>query len=90
MNYVQTYQYCSCVLFIYYKLSEFLEEKKYILLTKDENTKLSNYKYNNLYIIKRDAICDCQLKEYINYMGRSKIDLIMDLKNLKEFCRNLT
>ena len=78
------YKCCPCVLFIYYK------DKKYILLDEKESIKLSNNNHSHLYIIRRDTMCDCQLKEYNYYINMNKFDIIAELTTLKKLYRDLT
>lgn len=73
---------CPCVLFVYYLQSSLFDANKLILLSKDDNQKLSQFNYNRLYIIKRNCLCDCELKEYYKYMNMQKIDIIKELKNM--------
>ena len=83
------YKYCPCVLFVYYKSSSLFDEDKLILLDKNDKKKLSEFNYNHLYIIKRNSICDCEIKEYNKYMNMQKTDIIIELKNLKKECSKL-
>ena len=83
------YKYCPCVLFVYYLESSLFGNDKLILLSKDDNLKLSQFNHTHFYIIKRDSICDCEYKEYNKYMNMEKIDIIKELKNLKNECSKL-
>ena len=78
------YKYCPCVLFVYYLETSIFELDKLILLDKKDNRKLSEFKYSHLYIIKRDFICDCEMKEYQKYMYMQKTDIIKELTDLKK------
>ena len=75
INYGQQLNYCKCTLFIYYK-----ESNIYKLLSENENEKLSQYKHDNLYLIKMNKECNCQLKEYSKYMTMHSFDIIEELK----------
>ena len=83
------YKYCPCVLFVYYLESSLFSSDKLILLSKDNNLKLSQFNQTHFYIIKRDSICDCEYKEYNKYMNMEKIDIIKELKDLKNECSKL-
>ena len=83
------YKYCPCVLFVYYLQSSLFGQDKLILLDVDDNRKLSEFNYNHFYIIKRDSICDCEIKEYNKYMNMQKTDIVKQLKDLKIECSKL-
>ena len=71
---------CKCVLSLYYT-----EKKDYSLLLNDDNEKkLSESKYDKLYLIKVNKLCDCELKMYNEYMNMNKFDLITKIKKLEE------
>ena len=63
-NFAQRSKYCKCTLLVYYKASNI-----YYILSKNENEKLSNYKYDTLYLVKINLECNCQLKSYTKYMN---------------------
>ena len=70
-NYGEKYPYCKCQLSVFYKM-----DNKYLLLSEDEKTKLT---HKELYLIKIKPQCDCENKKYIEYMNRSKYDIIAEL-----------
>ena len=71
---------CKCVLSLYC-----LVKKNYSLLLNDDNKKkLSESKYDKLYLIKVNNLCDCELKMYNKYMNMDKFDLIAEIKKLYE------
>ena len=74
---------CTCVLFVYRYESSLFKKPKYFLLSKIENEKISSFNIENLYIIKRNAMCECEYKEYQNYMNKPKLDIISELKKFK-------
>ena len=72
--------YCKCVLSLYC-----IEKKNYCLLLQDDNKKkLSECKYDKLYLIKVNNLCDCEFKMYNKYMNMDKFDLIAEIKKLNE------
>ena len=75
----QDFNYCKCVLSVYYK-----KGKNYQILSSDAKKKLSDFKQDKLYIIKTNTLCDCEFKEYDNYMNMEKFDIIKDLKSIED------
>ena len=73
------YQCCLCVLFVYkYKSGIFYP------LDEDETKKLSTFNTKEFYIIKKNGVCDCQLKLYNYYYNKDKFDLVVELKKLND------
>ena len=73
------HKYCKCVLSLCY-----YDRKNYnIFLNDDNNRKLSEYNYDKLFLIKVNALCDCELKMYNKYMSMNKFDLIAKIKDLE-------
>ena len=75
----QKFNYCKCVLSVYYK-----KGKNYQILSSDAKKKLSDFKQDKLYIIKTNTLCNCEFKEYDNYMNMEKFDIIKDLKSIED------
>ena len=73
------HKYCKCVLFVYNRNKPNLR-----ILNKEDNKKLSDFKYTDLYLIKTKAACDCEYKMYTKYMNKQKFDIIAELKNINE------
>ena len=70
---------CKCLLSLYS-----VERRNYTLLLNDDNTKkLSLHKNDKLFLIKVNALCDCEFKMYNQYMNMSKFDLISKIKELE-------
>ena len=69
------YQYCKCMLSVFYKT-----RNSYRILSDDENQKLSEFNYTHLYFIKTKNQCDCEYKEYNKYLGRYIFEVIKKLK----------
>ena len=61
-----------------------VERRNYTLLLNDDNTKkLSLHKNDKLFLIKVNALCDCEFKMYNKYMNMNKFDLISKIKELE-------
>lgn len=73
------YNFCKCVLSVFYKKSN-----KYFLLSRDVKKKLSDFKHKELFLIKKNTLCDCELKMYKTYMNMEKFDVIAKLKEAIE------
>ena len=70
---------CKCLLSLYSA-----DRRNYTLLLDDDNTKkLSLYKYDKIFLIKVNALCDCEFKMYNKYMNMNKFDLISKIKELE-------
>ena len=70
---------CKCLLSLYS-----VDRRNYTLLLDDDNTKkLSLYKYDKIFLIKVNALCDCEFKMYNKYMNMNKFDLISKIKELE-------
>ena len=80
----QRHKYCKCVLFVYFKYKPYFGDGRFIILNKEDNKKLSDFEYNELYLIKTKAVCDCEYKMYTKYMNKQKFDIIAELKNVNE------
>ena len=78
------YNFCKCVLSVFYKKSN-----KYFLLSRDVKKKLSDFKYKELFLIKTNTLCDCELKMYKTYMNMEKFDVITKLKEVSEKANDL-
>ena len=76
------YPYCKCELFVYYKSSLNNNKSEYHLLSDSDDIKLNIYGYNKLYLIKINSLCNCELKNYLNYMNMKKFEVIEKLKEL--------
>ena len=73
------YIYCKCQLSVYYKVNNI-----YHILSNNDYDKLNYTIYDELYLIKVKAECDCELKKYKDFMSISKFALITKLKLLEE------
>ena len=78
------YNFCKCVLSMFYKKSN-----KYFLLSRDVKKKLSDFKHKELFLIKTNTLCDCELKMYKTYMNMEKFDVITKLKEVSEKANDL-
>ena len=78
------YNFCKCVLSDFYKKSN-----KYFLLSRDVKKKLSDFKHKELFLIKTNTLCDCELKMYKTYMNMEKFDVITKLKEVSEKANDL-
>ena len=82
-NFGKQFNFCQCLLSLYYKSNSTFGQNKYHLLSDSDNKKLKEFNYDELYLIKVDALCDCEYKEYMKYMNMKKFDLITRLKKLE-------
>ena len=73
------YNFCKCMLQVYYKKS-----KNYEILSKDTKKKLSQFKQEKLYVIRTNTLCDCEYKMYMDFMKMEKFDVIAALKDSRE------
>ena len=82
------YECCKCMMKLYYKLSPTFSQNRYLILSNDENSKLKDFNYFELYLIKIKAKCDCEYKNYFSYMSMQKFDIITKYKTKEEECKN--
>ena len=81
----KSYNNCQCLLYLYSKTSKFFSKNVYQLLSDTDQIQLKDYStYDELYLIKADAVCDCEYKKYTKYMNMSKFDLINIIKGLEK------
>ena len=78
----KTYPFCKCELFVYYISSLNNNKSEYHLLSDSDDMKLNKYEYKKLYLIKVNSACNCELKNYLNYMNMKKFEVIEKLKEL--------
>ena len=78
------YNACKCMMKLYYKINS------YHILSNDENQKIKDFNYLNLYLIKVKDKCNCEYKGYYQYMIMDKFDIITKLKCKEElYYKNL-
>ena len=75
----EKYLYCKCELCLYFKANNI-----YRIISTNDNDKLNYTIYNELYLIKVKAECDCELRKYKDFMSISKFALITKLKLFEE------
>ena len=78
------YKFCKCILSLYYKNKNFFN-----ILSKDSNKKLSEFKYDKLFLILTYTKCNCELKRYKEYMNMGKFEVIAKLKTANEKLKKL-
>ena len=76
------YQTCRCMMKVYYKISKTFGRSRYHILSNDENKKLKEFNFTELYLIQVYATCNCELRQYSQYMKMNKFDIIVNLKDL--------
>ena len=69
------YPLCRCELTAYYKLNN-----EYCLLTTSDDIGLNSLRFDRLYLLKAKPQCNCEFKDYRNFMSISTINLIKKLK----------
>jgi len=67
---------------VYYKISKTFGRSRYHILSNDENKKLKEFNFTELYLIQVYATCNCELRQYSQYMKMNKFDIIVNLKDL--------
>ena len=55
---------------------------KYKFLSNDHKKRLNEYDVQEFYLIKTNALCDCEYKMYTKYINMEKFDIIAKLKDL--------
>lgn len=80
-NFAYKYKYCKCMLSLYYKISAYFGQNKFRLLSNNDSTKINEFKYDKLFLIRTKTKCNCEYKEYRSYMNMSKFNLIKKLKD---------
>ena len=80
----QKYKYCKCSFSLYTKISSVFSSTKYKFLSNEDKKKLSDFDAQEFYLIKTNALCDCEYKMYTKYMNMNKFDIITNLKKLDE------
>ena len=83
-NFGYKYQFCSCILFLFNRNTYIFQNDQYSLINESETKKLNELNLNDLFLIKRNTLCNCDLKMYNNYFVKSKFDLINKIKELVE------
>ena len=83
-NFGQKYNYCKCSLATYYKA-----KNNYRILSINDFVKLSEYKYDKLYLIKKNIQCNCEYKNYLRFMNMKKFDILAKLRELDILNQNL-
>jgi len=78
----QKYKYCKCSFSLYTKISSVFSSTKYKFLSNEDKKKLSDFDAQEFYLIKTNALCDCEYKMYTKYMNMEKFDIIAKLKEL--------
>ena len=79
---------CKCMMKLYYKTSHTFSQNRYCILSNNENSKLKDFNYSELYLIVIKSKCDCEYKNYLPYMSMNKLDIIAKLKINDEKNRN--
>ena len=77
------YKYCTCLIDLFRLNSGFLRDR-FNLVKDDELKKLSELNTDVLYLIKRNGVCKCEDKITMEYLLKSKSELISDLKKYKD------
>ena len=77
------YKYCTCLIDLFKLNSGFLRDR-FNLVKDDELKKLSELNTDVLYLIKRNGVCKCEDKITMEYLLKSKSELISDLKKYKD------
>ena len=83
------YNYCKCMLSVFYRTSGVFEQTKYHLLSNNENSKISEFEHKQLYLIKLDIKCNCEFKMYKKYLSMKKCDILLKLKELENKVQQL-
>ena len=78
----QKYKYCKCLFSLYTKNSSMFGPDKYKFLSNDHKKRLNEYDVQEFYLIKTNALCDCEYKMYTKYINMEKFDIIAKLKDL--------
>jgi len=78
----QKYKYCKCLFSLYTKNSSMFGPDKYKFLSNDHKKRLNEYHVQEFYLIKTNALCDCEYKMYTKYINMEKFDIIAKLKDL--------
>ena len=78
----QKYKYCKCLFSLYKKNSSMFGPDKYKFLSNDHKKRLNEYDVQEFYLIKTNALCDCEYKMYTKYIIMEKFDIIAKLKDL--------
>ena len=78
----QKYKYCKCLFSLYTKNSSMFGPDKYKFLSNDHKKRLNEYDVQEFYLIKTNALCDCEYKMYTKYIIMEKFDIIAKLKDL--------
>ena len=78
----QKYKYCKCLFSLYTKNSSIFGPDKYKFLSNDHKKRLNEYDVQEFYLIKTNALCDCEYKMYTKYINMEKFDIIAKLKDL--------
>ena len=81
-TYGQKYKYCKCLFSLYTKNSSMFGPDKYKFLSNDHKKRLNEYDVQEFYLIKTNALCDCEYKMYTKYINMEKFDIIAKLKDL--------
>ena len=71
---------CKCMMKLYYRTSHTFSQNRYCILSNNENSKLKDFNYSELYLIV--------YKNYLPYMSMNKLDIIAKLKINDEKNRN--
>ena len=82
------YNCCKCMMKLYYRTSHTFSQNRYCILSNNENSKLKDFNYSELYLIVIKSKCDCEYKNYLPYMSMNKLDIIAKLKINDEKNRN--
>ena len=78
------YKYCKCLFSLYTKNSSvFFGPIKYKFLSNEHKKMLNEFNVTELYLIKTNALCDCEFKMYTKYMNMEKFDIIAKLKDIE-------
>ena len=77
-NFGYQYQYCKCQIAVYQKTNN-----KYKILSNSDSSKLSDFNYDNLYIIRTTKLCECEYK-FWKYSHMKKFEIIEKLIQLEK------
>ena len=84
--YGNKFNYCPCVLSVCQ-----LKKDAFIVLSNNDNDKISDVNTSHLYIIKNnDEKCECQIEDYFNnFYQKDKFDIFIELRKMRQVNQKL-
>ena len=82
------YKLCTCQMMCCIKDTHVFTRNFFVNLNRSETTLLITLNSMKLSLIKVNEECNCDIKEYNKYLTWSKSQLISDIKQYKEACKN--